>query len=247
MQPECTIGQGFGGNATATYKAGGLLGHTGIDNDCGFGSLIHSYWDSEYVYKVLTKDHPSNDGTGFTGVFTIVEQNGVCFEFLYGHCNPSPDLLGKTITKGTVIGTQANNGEVYSGGVRITLEMQKAGDTRGTHRHDQARLLKKVPTVDGTSKYLSALGGGYLYLNGFFYLIPDYNNGYNGCFDWTKPFGTTSTSSPTGIVGGSDKFIAMQKAILDFQLSEGIRDYANAPLKDVKIGNKTLRAIKKYL
>lgn len=42
------------------------------------------------------------------------------------------------------------------------------------------------------------------------------------------------------------KFLAMQQAILDFQLSEGLADYANAPLKDVMLGDKTLRAAKKY-
>lgn len=198
----------------------------GVDHDCGFGSPIHSYWDSEYVYKVLTKENPSNDGTGFTGVFTIVEQNGVVFEFLYGHCNPSPDLLGKTITKGTVIGTQANNGEVYSGGVRITLDMQKAGDTRGTHRHDQARMLRKDTKVDGITKYLSTLGGGYLYLNGYFYAIPNYNNGYNGCFDWTKPFG-----QPTHV----SNFL---KALNELQLAENI---APAP----RIGPRTTTVLKR--
>lgn len=227
MKPECTIAQGFGGNATVTYKAGGLLGHSGVDHDCGFGSPIHSYWDYEYVYKILTKDHPSNDGTGFTGVFTIVEQNGVCFEFLYGHGNPAPGILGKTITKGTVIGTQANNGEVYANGIRITLDMQKAGDTRGTHRHDQARMLRKDKEIKPNTRYLTDLSGGYLYLNGFFYAIPDYNNGYNGCFDWTKPFGT-----PQHV---TDFLSALTK----YQQAEGIKPFP-------KIGKLTTASLKKY-
>lgn len=136
MKCACAIGQGFGGNATATYKEGGLLGHTGIDHSCGFGSEIKSCFDTEYVYKVLTKENPANDGSGFTGVFTIVDNGIETFEFLYGHCNPSVKV-GQILTKGTVLGTEANNGEVYQGGVRITLAMQKAGDQRGTHRHDQ--------------------------------------------------------------------------------------------------------------
>lgn len=230
MKPECTVSQGFGGNATATYKAGGLLGHSGTDHDCGFGSPIHSYWDSEYVYKVLTKDHPSNDGSGFTGVFTIVEQNGKVFEFLYGHCNPSPDLLGKTITKGTLIGTQANNGEVYSNGVRITLEMQKNGDTRGTHRHDQARELRKDGTWTPGTRYISSLGGGAFFKDGFFYAIPNYDNGYNGCFDWTKE--PIKNTTPQHVI---DFLSALNK----FQLAEKIPP---AP----KIGPKTTASLRKY-
>lgn len=235
MKPECNIGQGFGGNATETYKNGGLLGHTGIDNNCGFGSTIHSYWDSEYVYKVLTKENPSNDGSGFTGVFTIVEQDGKCFEFLYGHCNPSPDLLGKTITKGTVIGTEANNGEVYAGGIRITLDMQKAGDTRGHHRHDQARLLRKDVTIQSGERYLTSLGGGYLFLNGYFYSIPTYNNGFNGCFDWTK------ITQPESISAQPDPIAEFIVALNKYQVANSINPYP-------KIGPKTkLQLIKDKL
>lgn len=241
MQPQCSIGQGFGGNATATYKAGGLLGHSAIDNSCGHGSPINSYWDNEYVYKVLTKENPANDGSGFTGIFTIVEQDGKCFEFLYGHCDPNPNLLGKTITKGTFIGREGNNGEVYSGGVRITFEMQKAGDTRGSHRHDQARLLRKDKINNGTDKYLSSLGGGFLYLNGYFYAIPNYKNGFNGCFDWTQ------TTSPVAIPASTAPFLEMQEAILKFQLSEGITVFKNKPLNTVKYGPSTLTKALKYL
>ena len=234
MTPECNTTQGFGGNATATYKAGGLLGHTAIDNDCGYGTPIHSYWDSEYVYKVLDAQHPSNDGSGFTGVFTIVEQDGRCFEFLYGHGNPSV-VVGQILTKGTVVGTQANNGEVYEGGMRITLEMQKSGDHRGSHRHDQARLLKKVSVYDPTLQYISAPTGEAFFKDGYFYSIPDYSNGYRGCYDWTKT--PTTIIKPPAI---DTPFQAFQKALTAFQTSEVIKPY---PL----VGNLTKKALNKYL
>ena len=231
---QCKTTQPFGGNATATYKAGGLLGHTGIDNSCGYGTSIKSYWDKEYVYKVLDVNNPANDGSGFTGVFTIVEQDGKCFEFLYGHCNPSV-TVGQTITKGTIIGTEANNGEVYSNGVSITLAMQKAGDTRGTHRHDQARLLKKVDVFDPTLKYISAPTGEAFSRDGVWYSTPDHNNGYSGCFDWTI------STEPVDTV-----FITMQKAILAFQISEGLTDFKGKPLKSVRFGPKTLAKCLKF-
>lgn len=229
----CKETQPFGGNATATYRAGGLLGHSGRDFDCGHGSDIYAYWGNEYVYKVLTKENPANDGSGFTGVFTICEKDGEVFEFLYGHCDPLPNLVGKTLNKGDLLGKQSNNGEVYSNGVRITLEMQKAGDTRGTHRHDQKRILRKDKSIQPNTRYISALGGGY-YFDGSFYAIPFYDNGYNGCVD----FKIDETESP---------FIKLMKAVKDFQLSEGIRDFANENnLAKIRIGNKTLNAIRKY-
>jgi hypothetical protein len=187
MKTECMIGQMFGGNMTSTYKEKGWKGHTGIDNQCGFGTPIHSYFDQEYVYKVLTKSHPANDGSGFTGVFTIVDNGIEVFEFLYGHCDPSVNV-GDTIKKGTIIATEANNGEVYQGGERITLAMQRAGDKRGAHRHDQKRPVYKVKELS-TGEYLTAPGGGlYQDAEGYYYKHVFQNNGYSGCVNWIMPF-----------------------------------------------------------
>jgi hypothetical protein len=186
MIPACKIGQMFGGNATDTYKDSGLLGHTGIDNSCGYGTPIHSYFDEELVYKVLTKENPANDNSGFTGVFTIVDNGIEVFEFLYGHCDPCV-TMGQKLTKGTLLATEANNGEVYVGQTRITLEMQKAGDHRGYHRHDQKRILKKTKSL-GQGQYITAQNGGlYQDAEGYYYLIPYFFNGYNGCVNWALP------------------------------------------------------------
>lgn len=227
-------GQAFGANAVTTYTENKLKGHTGIDNQCGHGTPINSYWDKEYVYKVLTRENPANDGSGFTGIFTIVEQDGKCFEFLYGHCDPNPGLLGTTITKNQFIGREGNNGEVYSGkdgNLRITLEMQKAGDTRGAHRHDQARELRKDKTIQPNTHYLTSLGGGHFNYNGYFYAIPNYDNGYNGCFDWTKDISKIS-ATPKHVTD----FLT---ALTEFQKAEKITPYP-------KVGKLTTAALKKY-
>lgn len=228
-------------------------------------------WDSEYVYKVLTKENPANDGSGFTGIFTIVEQDGKCFEFLYGHCDPEPNLLGKTITKNTFIGREGNNGEVYSSGVRITLGMQKAGDTRGSHRHDQARELRKDATIEPNTKYLSSLGGGYFFFNGYFYAIPNYNNGLNGCFDWTKmetkpkPQYEFQTVINYGSRGRAvqklqdilryEGFFDMEstgyfgdvtaKALVKWQTKHGFDDFVGMPLRLVRVGTKSRELLNK--
>jgi len=230
IKTEGKLTQGFGANATPTYVAGGLKGHSGIDLDNGYGSPIHSYWDEEYVYKVLTVENPANDGSGFTGVFTIVEQDGKVFEFLYGHCNPTVKV-GSILTKGSVLGTQSNNGECYSGGVRITLEMQKNGDHRGTHRHDQARELIKE-TVAQNRRHIIGLDGTAFHKDGIYYGILNYDNGYNGCFDWL--------TWQKGITGVETPFTKFEKALKEFQISEGIKPY---PL----VGPSTKKALNKYL
>src|ERR1700680_3850971 len=110
---QCTEGQGFGLNYNDSYAASGLKGHTGQDWSCGYGTPIHAPFDG-LVYKVLTKEHPSSDGSGFTGVFMIVDDGIELFEFLIGHCDPTV-AAGTQVKKGDVIGTEANHGTVFSG------------------------------------------------------------------------------------------------------------------------------------
>lgn len=183
--PSCAEGQGFSLNYNPSYQSGGLLGHTGIDVSCGFGTPIHSLFDG-IVYKVLTKDNPANDGSGFTGVFMIVDNGVECFEWLVGHCDPCVSE-GQEITKGQQIGTEANHGTVYAGNVQITLAMQASGDQRGSHRHYQKRPVMKVTDTSGPC--LSArndLPGFYRDTNGFYYQIFNYGNGFHGCVDPLK-------------------------------------------------------------
>ena len=241
MKPQCNITQPFGANATITYVKGGLKGHTGVDSSCGFGSPIQALWGNEYVYKVLTKDSPSNDGTGFTGVFTIIDNGTECFEFLYGHCNPSVKI-GDILQKGQVLGTEANNGEVYFGNERITLDMQKNGDIRGHHRHDQARKLKKDVFIQPNTSYLDKVGGGKLFLNGGYFAIPDYFNGYNGCYNWVTDTQPVAPVKPAPV---DTPFITYQKAKLAYQVSKGITDFVGAPLDIIKEGPKTITAMRK--
>src|SRR5205085_2265969 len=130
---KCILGQPFGKNYNGLYLSSGLKGHPGVDYSCGYGTPIHAPLPM-YVYKVLTKDRPSNDGTGFTGIFGIYDDGVELFEFLIGHCDPTVSE-GTYVDAGDVIATEANHGQVYVGNMPVTLAMQRAGDTRGTHRH----------------------------------------------------------------------------------------------------------------
>jgi hypothetical protein len=187
----CAEGQPFGVNYNPSYEEGGLRGHTGQDWSCGFGTPIYSPFDG-YVYKVLTKQNPSTDGTGFTGVFMIVDDGVECFEWMIGHCDPTV-TAGTQVNKGDVIGTEANHGTVYAGNTQITLAMQRAGDQRGHHRHYQKRPVMKVLRTSPNYRYLttypadSISGGFYRDQVGYYYQDFNYENGFDGCVSPTKP------------------------------------------------------------
>lgn len=186
MKLEYTITQPFSANYNNSYLSSGLLGHPGVDYDGGYGVPVHSVFEQEYVYKVLTVNNPSNDGTGFTGVFTIVDNGIEVFEVLYGHGDPLVQV-GQIVHKGDVIMTEANHGKVYQNGVQITPEMQQAGDKRGAHVHLQKRILRKDATVQPNTSYLTGLDGLMYCKDGFYFAIPFYKNGYSGCVNFLLP------------------------------------------------------------
>lgn len=86
------------------------------------------------------------------------------------------------------------------------------------------------------------------------YQDTEHGNGFGGAidpihfFDGTYP--TTQKPQENSVVivqpTQDSPFIVMQKAILAFQLSEGITDFKNKPLTAVLYGNKTLQATNKY-
>ena len=191
LDNKCSFAQAFAANANDSYALGGLKGHTGVDWHCGFGTDILSDFDG-YVYKVLTPALPANDGSGFTGVFMIVNDGIELFEWLVGHCNPTV-TEGMYVRKGDKIGTEANHGTVFEGGVQITLAMQQAGDQRGAHRHYQKRPVVKSKTTTG--QCLTNHQGG-AYYDGNYYNIPWYSNGFNGCVDPTIPQETITPTTP---------------------------------------------------
>lgn len=209
----CKICQGFGENP-ATYAP--LKGHPAIDAQGGYGSLIHSPVDM-FIYKVLTVARPSNDGSGFTGVFGIIDDGIECYELLIGHCDPSASE-GQYVKKGDAIGTEANHGRVYEGGIPITLAMQVAGDKRGSHRHIQKRAIFKSASISqpALSEH-SDLAGTYRDVDGFYYPIFDYENGYHGCID---PTGSVFKRDLTLGAEGYDVYV-LQRILLKLGFAKG--------------------------
>jgi hypothetical protein len=215
---RCNLNQGFGVNPQVYAP---LKGHTGVDVGCGYGSPIHSPVDM-YVYKVLTVNAPSRDGSGFTGVFGIVDDGIELYEYLIGHCDPSVQV-GQNIKAGDVVRTEANHGEVFQDGVQITLAMQKAGDKRGAHRHCQKRPLQKVLRTDPAYYYLdnysdNPAGSIYRDLNGYYYQVWDWLNGYNGCWN---PIGSVFNRDLTLGATGYDVFVLQR-----LMVKQGVATFA---------------------
>lgn len=233
---HCTVTQGFGGHGNASYTAQGLMGHPGVDTEGLYGSLIRSPVEMA-VYKILTKENPAHDGSGFTGVFGIVDDGIECYEYLIGHCDPIVSV-GQVVKMGDLIAREANHGPVYFKGIPITLAMQAAGDQRGHHRHNQKRPVMKVQHTQPQFSYLSVYSDGpagaiYRDLQGYYYQIWSHNNGFNGCIDPTKSvFERDLTIGATGY----DVFV-----LQNILVREGVATFTPTGY----FGNLTAAALKK--
>lgn len=179
---HCAEGQGFSQNFNPSYAAGGLLGHTGIDVNCGYGTPIAALCGG-LVYSTYPINQPASDG--YTAVFTIVETPLEVFEFSYGHVSEIDCQIGQQVKTGDTIAKEGNHGVVYAGNILITLAMQAAGDQRGSHRHYQKRPVIKTQHLNGTG--LQTAQGTYRDEDGNYYQVDAFNNGFNGCVDWSVP------------------------------------------------------------
>lgn len=226
---SCVEGQGFGQNYNPLYHAGGLLGHTGIDINCGWASPIAALC-SGIVYSTYPIEAPAADG--YTAVFTLVETPLETFEFSYGHVSEIDCILNQQVKAGDIIAKEGNHGEVYSGNTLITLAMQAAGDHDGHHRHYQKRPVIKTKTP-GNNQFLVNTWGAYTQ-DGYYFQVYDFNNGFNGCVDWTKPLFTRALFLGTS---GYDVYL-LQKALV----LEGYGSFAPTGF----FGVLTLAAVMKY-
>jgi murein DD-endopeptidase MepM/ murein hydrolase activator NlpD len=168
--------QGFGQNATSTYKASGLLGHTGLDTSAGFSAKIYACIGG-YVHEVSNKENP-NPERG-RAVKVLYEESGVCYEIGYHHLDHIEVEEGQIIKTGDFIGTEGNTGNVYSSGQYVTKEMRLNGSKAGAHLHLEIKLLKKVEKKESGKTYLK----NGVKVDGFYYEVVEFKNGYNGCID----------------------------------------------------------------
>ncbi len=187
----CKRTQGFGDNANPLYAGAGQKGHTGVDDTCGYGSKVYSL-KKGFVYKILDREHPAKDGSGYWGVFMISEENGQYFEWQIGHLSKIYCRVGDVVNPWDFIGEEGNRGGVYAGSVLITPAMQEAGDKRGSHRHYNKKLLTRVHESqfeNKTGQWLTAYSETvalYKDSENYLYSVNDFRNGYNGSVDCAK-------------------------------------------------------------
>lgn len=170
FKPQGKINQNFLENSVPIYKEKGLIGHTGIDWKNGFGKPVFCQNDC-FVYKVIKPgDLPSN----WSAVYTIAEGGGELMEICYGHLSSSVVSEGEVLAAGQLVGYEGNFGDVFSGGVRITPEMQRAGDTRGSHVHESWRPVVRRKFIEPGAHYLRRKNGSAYFNKSYFEII--YNN-----------------------------------------------------------------------
>lgn len=207
--PTCQLGQGFSLNANPSYHAGGLIGHSGIDVNCGWNSPIAALC-SGLVYSTFPVNKPASDG--YTAVFTLVETPLETFEFSYGHVAEIDCTIGQQVKVGDIIAKEGNHGTVYVGNQLITLAQQAAGNHDGHHRHYQKRPVIKTKNFSDILKNmgLSNALGWYRDPEGYYYQVYDYFNGFNGCVDWSVPL----FNRPLGLLSTGYDVYLLQKALI---------------------------------
>lgn len=182
-QDHCTLEQAFGGEAADAYTKLGLFGHPGRDTSCGYGSDIHSPV-SGVVCGVFTPEHPASDG--YVAVYILVTTKLETFEYCIGHMSQVLVKVGDQVKKGDLLGKEGNKGYVFANGVQITLAMQAAGDRRGSHRHNQKRVVYEIQFT-GQGTYLENAKGLVTSPRNWFYVWALPHNGYNSCVDFSLP------------------------------------------------------------
>lgn len=196
MKCECGITQLFGGNANPLYHGQGLKGHPAFDEQCGYGTTIHSYYPG-YVHSVL---YPNTETYDYSCVYQIVETEFEVFEYGQGHVSKVLVAPDSTTVAGQPIAEEGNFGAVYFNGIEVSVAERKAGSHAGTHRHVQKRAVKKVTKTTPGKQYLSSPQYGNPFRkDGYYFEYFDQDNGYNACVDPLAPlFARDLTYGATG-------------------------------------------------
>jgi murein DD-endopeptidase MepM/ murein hydrolase activator NlpD len=184
-----SITQKFGANAVAYYNDHSLKGHPGIDfmsNSITFGTpaMIQAVVPGP-IYSTINRNN--SDLSKYRAVCQLYhcDEHGD-FEIIYGHVKEMYVYAGDVVPEGVAIAREGNTGICYSGGREVTTAEKNAGSKKGTHLHLQMRKVEKVKTTEKDKQYLIDENGLYQDKEGFFYYVPDFDNGFNGCVDF-KP------------------------------------------------------------
>lgn len=187
------ITQRFGENDNGLYASQGLKGHTAYDWGASWGTPVPCCVPDSFCYAVLNKD--AKDLTKFRGVYTIAKDDtGNYFEVMYGHFSDIFAVEGQTYQVGDIIANVGNTGAVYVNGREVSLAEKLAGSHAGAHLHGpQVRPIERVAKRTGRVLLMDEKGP-YRDVEGYWYEIIDYSNGYNGCIS-LAPFSTETLAT----------------------------------------------------
>ena len=187
------ITQKYAENANTYYAESGRKGH-GAWDIVGMGDkTIYASTDS-YVYSVRNRNNP--DLMVYRAVYTLVEDSGIFYELVYGHCSDIYVQTGQSLKRGDKLALEGNTGNVASGGIKITADMKRRGSMAGAHLHFQLRLLKPSEKKETGKKYLAGDDLKTFKKDGLYFEILNYKNGYSGCID-PEPFIVLETAKPS--------------------------------------------------
>jgi murein DD-endopeptidase MepM/ murein hydrolase activator NlpD len=198
-----TFGYGHAGPKSEEYIKTVGHPHTGVDYSNGYGSPVISVGYG-WVYKIIT---PEQSPSGWCGVYYLCPDDKYGWvEVCQGHLSRVDVKVGDVVREGQQIGLEGNRGEVYSGGMLITKEMQMNGDKRGSHVHEQYRPVRRVKKAIRGKHYLNGVSshgytnsqGRYRDKQGMYYEI-QIDNDTRGCVDPFEFVGQKN-SIPTYIV-----------------------------------------------
>lgn len=176
------FGFGPGGQGSEEYKNTVGFYHNGVDWKQGFGSPIRSD-NAGMAYKTIAAGFTA-DNWAAVHILVPLERHDRFMEIILGHVSAVLVDEGAAVKENQIVALEGNRGLVYSGGVRITPEMQKGGDKRGSHVHECWRLTQRVKAMRKGQHYLrTKYGDPYMDKQGFYYEIIDNDNGFKGMID----------------------------------------------------------------
>jgi hypothetical protein len=180
LRPKGTLTQGFYGNASSYYRLNGMKGHGAQDYSQFYKAPIESTVTG-LVYAI----RPAIDSETYTSVGVLAkDEDGRYYEYIHGHLLPSKNIKeGDYISQGTIIGFQSNYGECVSGGKKVLPQEKRSG--KGSHDHYQKREVEASETLGEHHLRNSA---GPLKIDGLYFNIKNYNNGFKGCLDPEEDF-----------------------------------------------------------
>ena len=168
--PIGSITQNFGENPALYMAAVGIKSHNGIDIIAPWGTPVYAVTDG-----VVVETKTEQSGFGMHVRFLSAKQ-----EWTYGHLSRIDVKGGQKILAGQQIGLMGNTGFVVSDVNALGYWVKGSNKYSGTHLHLSCRDYSNRTSA---WKYTTGEDG---------IAVKNYNNGWNGCYDFSDQFNPDS-------------------------------------------------------